>query len=379
MSVHKHGDGWVTRWREGSRNRSRKFDRKADALHFDSEVRRQRQLGSSVPSRTGGITLEDFIAEWIHAKKPRLAPVTVSLYARQLDVHVIPLIGHVPVNHLRAATLEEWQRERVEKGVGNEALSKTISLLRQILDRAVHAELLQSNPAAHLERPVSQRRVPRPADPEQIEGLRNWFLTRERPADAALISVLGYAGLRPGEAMGIALDRGEAVGTRREAGLRWKDLDKTTITVYAPKTDKLRVIRPPRQVFHDLATWKLASPSPFDRIWPRRKRLAKGGTVWTDALWTKSDWNNWRKRYFAKAVEAVGLGDFRPYDLRHSRASMLAAEGKPITEAAYEMGHSPTMFLSTYAHMIEQARDRENVSAEQWIAEARSKRREATG
>jgi integrase len=363
VSVHKSGNGWTVRWREGSRNRSRKIDRKADALHFDSEVRRKRQLGGFIPPRTGGITLEDFTVQWLSDKKPNLAPATLSLYGYLIDTHIQPQIGHVPVNEIHVNTLEDWQRERQAKGVGPEALSKAIALLRQILRRAVKAKLLAENPAADLEPPVSKTRIPTPADPEQIEGIRDWFLARKRPADATLVSVLGYAGLRPGEAL----------------GLRWADVEKISISIARSismgqeketKTGALRVIRPPRQVFQDLATWKLASPAPFGLVWPRRK---------DGEPWTKSDWNNWRKRYFAKAVEAVGLGDFRPYDLRHSRASMLAAEGKPITEAAYEMGHSPAVFLSTYAHVIEQARDRENVSAEQWIAEARSKRREATG
>jgi len=366
MSVHKDGDGWRVRWREGSRNRSRKFDRKADALLFDAEVRRERQLGAFIPQRTGGITLEDFIVQWLSDKKPNLAPATLELYGRMIDTHIQPHIGHIPVNELRLNTLEDWQRERQAKGVGPEALSKAIALLRQILRRAVRAKLLPENLAADLEPPISKSRIPTPADPEQIEALRDWFLGKERPADATLVSVLGYAGLRPGEAL----------------GLRWADVEKTSISITCSismgqekktKTGALRVVRPPRQVFLDLATWKLASPAPFGLIWPRRK---------DGEPWNRSDWRNWRQRYFAKAVEAVGLGDFRPYDLRHSRASMLAAEGTSILQiqvAAREMGHSTQMFLSTYAHILEQARDRENVSAEQWIAEARSKRREATG
>ena len=40
MSAHRKNQKWVVRYREGGRNRSRSFDRKADAERFDAEVKR---------------------------------------------------------------------------------------------------------------------------------------------------------------------------------------------------------------------------------------------------------------------------------------------------------------------------------------------------
>jgi len=41
MSVHRKGDRWAVRYREAGSNRSRSFDRKADAQRFDAARRRQ--------------------------------------------------------------------------------------------------------------------------------------------------------------------------------------------------------------------------------------------------------------------------------------------------------------------------------------------------
>ncbi len=49
------------RYREGARNRSRGFDRKADAEHFDAEVKRRRQLGALASLEGGRETLDDFV------------------------------------------------------------------------------------------------------------------------------------------------------------------------------------------------------------------------------------------------------------------------------------------------------------------------------
>lgn len=359
MSVHQSGKKWDVRWREGTKNRSRRFDRKADAVRFDAEVRRASQLGSIIPARTGGETLEEFIDGWLAIKEHELAPATLKSYTLLLDIHVAPDLGHIPVSQLRPAILEEWFQRRLSDGVGKVSLGRTLVALRQVLDRAVRLELLPFNPTSGLEAPKQGKRIPVPATPEQIEALRDDLLSNERMWEATLVSVLAYAGLRPGEAL----------------ALRWSDIGKEAITVSraasfgqekGTKTGGVRVVRPPRQVIADLKEWKLASPLPFELVFPRRD----------GEIWNTYDWRNWRRRVCKPAALRAGFPEnFRPYDLRHARASMLAAEGRPITEAAYEMGHSPQMFLSTYAHLIEQARGRV-VRAEDWIAEARSRGQE---
>lgn len=46
------------------------------------------------------------------------------------------------------------------------------------------------------------------------------------------------------------------------------------------------------------------------------------------------------------------LGIARPYDLRHSYASLRFAERANPAEIAEEMGHSLEVLFSTYAHVI---------------------------
>ncbi|MBV8218590.1 MAG: hypothetical protein JO325_09000 [Solirubrobacterales bacterium] len=55
----------------------------------------------------------------------------------------------------------------------------------------------------------------------------------------------------------------------------------------------------------------------------------------------------------------------RPYDLRHSFASLLLAAGKQ------PLGHTLAVFLSTYAHLIDEFEDRERIDADAEIATAR--------
>jgi hypothetical protein len=54
-----------------------------------------------------------------------------------------------------------------------------------------------------------------------------------------------------------------------------------------------------------------------------------------------------------RALEKAGLPRFRVYDLRHTFASLLLAQGAPITYVAALLSHSrPTTTLQWYAHWL---------------------------
>lgn len=63
---------------------------------------------------------------------------------------------------------------------------------------------------------------------------------------------------------------------------------------------------------------------------------------------------DWRKRVFKAAALKAELERFRPYDLRHAFVSLLLAERRSVLEVPKQAGHSPTMALTTYGHVIEE-------------------------
>jgi integrase len=101
-------------------------------------------------------------------------------------------------------------------GVGDPAVRKALTVLQSILQRAVELRRIDRNPVRDVRKPSQARtRVVRPLSPSTVERMRAYLLERDRPLDATLISVLAYAGLRPGEAV----------------GLRWHDLGERTLLV----------------------------------------------------------------------------------------------------------------------------------------------------
>jgi hypothetical protein len=55
-----------------------------------------------------------------------------------------------------------------------------------------------------------------------------------------------------------------------------------------------------------------------------------------------------------------------------SFVSLLIAEGRSVVEVAKQAGHSPTMTLTTYDHVIEELDTTQRRSPEDLIREARS-------
>jgi integrase len=167
--------------------------------------------------------------------------------------------------------------------------------------------------------------------------------------DATMISVLAYAGPRPGE----------------QLALRWSHVQRRLLRFYAPKTTRERTVRILAPLAEDLAEYCAACGNPDDSslVFPRID-----GTEWVE-----TDWRNWRADVFYAARDAVGLpAELVPYDLRHSFVSLLLAEGQSVLEVARQAGHSPQTCLRTYAHLFDEYDPTERVSAEGMIRAARS-------
>ena len=68
-------------------------------------------------------------------------------------------------------------------------------------------------------------------------------------------------------------------------------------------------------------------------------------------LWTANGFEKRRQRRFGRLLRAGGLDAGRPYDLRHSFASLLLHEGRDVIYVARQLGHGAELTLRTYGHI----------------------------
>ena len=137
-------------------------------------------------------------------------------------------------------------------------------------------------------------------------------------------------------------------------------MNQRTLLVGAPKTGRRRSVRLLDHLAEDLAAWREASP-PSATVFPAEH----GGE------WTAEGFNKWRDRVFLPAVRAVGLDHARPYDLRHSFASLLLHEGRSVIYVARQLGHGADLTLSAYGHTIDELDHAPRLGADAAIGAAR--------
>src|SRR5215211_6463268 len=362
MSVHRSSrERWEVRWRQGPKNRSRTFDRKADAERFNVDVRRISQSGGIVPQRVGGLTLGEFSEQWLERRRNDLAKKTLREYAATFDRHIDPFLGHIPLTELRPLMLDDWQHERLRAGSGTEAIAKASKLLSQILNRAEALELIVRNPARTLQRPKHTPRPVRPATAMQVEQIRESLMKFDRGGEAAFVSFLAYVGPRPMEAL--ALNWSDIRGNRAIINKALSDGE-----LKSTKTLKHRTVTIPEPVVQDLREWRLASGRMDGLVWRRFDGRA----------WRQHDYDHWRARRFRPAATHAGLADFVPYDLRHTAASLLIAASRPVTEVAAQLGHSAAESTRTYQHLIDEYRGQPIRSIDGLIRDARAAKKRAS-
>ena len=256
MSVHRKGSGWVVRYRDAAqRNRSRSFARKTDADRYDAEITRRRQLGVLSTLDAGSETLDEFVTRtWAPTHAVTVAPRTRKLYASLYDHHLAPTLGDIALRDLRPELIARWQADRLQAGGGPVAVGQALTLLGNILQRALEAERITTNPVRLVRRARAPRRKEiQPLAPAVVERMRAASTQR----DATLLSVLAYAGLRPSEAL----------------ALRWGDVRERTLLVQRAlslgadedtKTTQHRTVRLLAPLKSDLDEWRLASGRPAD-------------------------------------------------------------------------------------------------------------------
>jgi len=363
VSIHRRRrsrgpDVWQVTWRDlDGRQRAETFATRREAERRDRDIRELQWQGKVGEADAGSEPLRDAVESWwVDHVEPNLARNTIASYAQVLDSHLLPRLGDIPLRDITPGLVVDLQRKLRAAGVGGAMTHRVLMVLSGIMRHAVLRGRIALNPVQPVR--VAQpkrRRAIRPLAPASVETIRRAFLAHDDEMSATLVSVMAYAGLRPGEA----------------TALTWEHVGQHTLLVEqstddgdekGTKTGAIRTVRMLAPVHDDLDAWRSHSAPESDEalVFPRPD--GRG--------WSEHDYRNWRNRRFVPAATAVGTK--RPYDLRHSFASLMIQAGYSPVELAAEMGHAPTLTLNTYAHLFSEFARGERIDPEAEIASARA-------
>jgi integrase len=171
------------------------------------------------------------------------------------------------------------------------------------------------------------------------------------------VLVLAYSGLRPQEALALIW------GDVRDRTLLIDKASDGDGGVEPTKTGQSHTVRLLGPLAADLLRWRLVSARPDDDslVFPS----PSGGGLERRPLADVAP------RRVAACVQGLGLDGVRPYDLRYGFVSLLIQEGRHVVDVARQAGHSPTMTLDVYGHVLDEFDPADRVPAKEQIRRAR--------
>lgn len=334
MAVHKvtHGQGVsyeMTIKIDGKVVR-RRFPTSKLAHDAYARLRQSANDGSYIPAERSRISFNAYADEWIAGKLVR--PSTLRSYRGNLDKHLRPVFGPLPLERVTRAQVQAFVRRLADSELAPATVRGIVNLLRTILRAAVDDGRLARSPALRISLPEVPPKQLAVFRPEQVTALVQAVYPQHR---AMLLLALG-TGLRQAELLGVtraALDLDAAV-LRVERQLLTRDRAGGPELTPLLKTKASRRILPlPRFVIDALRSHLKSSE--LDEV-----NNPDG------LLFVTGRGNPWRRgtvntKFWKPLLSRAGLPHgFGMHALRHTYASSLIAEGQHPKVIQERLGHA---------------------------------------
>ena len=267
-------------------------------------------------------------------------------YAKLSKRYITPELRQTRLSELTPKAIQRLVNSLTTRGLSPRTVRMAHGMLRTALNKALHLRMIAYNPATFgVTLPKMRKQEMRAMNPSQATA----FLDKAK-ADPwyALFGVLLMGGLRPSEALALKRD----------------DLDGSTLRVQralvkaegggrkdAPtKTGNGRAVPLPAFVVTAIREHLKIQAAVRLRRGPRYKDQ---GYIFATKSGSPLEMQNLINRHYKPILAAAKLPHFRLYDLRHSCATLLFADGVPPKVVQERLGHSSIMLtLGTYTHVL---------------------------
>ncbi len=342
---------------KGRRSESGTFPTKAEAkawaASIESAIREGRYFPHAAAKRTAFDALAEDYAETVLPEFGEAERATrvqrLEWWSRQFAGLTLAEITADRISKARdALAAEKYTRgkPRVNKRTGavkppkefarsGATVNRYIATLSHALSFAVkERRLLDRNPASDIARKKEPRGRTRFLSDAEREALLVACGQSQWPALRALVLLAITTGARRGELIHI----------------RWGDVDLKAgrALVRDTKNGEQRTLPLAGKALEALRDLELNNSARSRYVFP-------APTVELDSKTGEPELDGpyeWFDGHWQDALDVAGIEDFRFHDLRHTTASMLAAQGASLLEIADVLGHKTLAMVKRYSHLV---------------------------
>jgi len=352
------GAWWIFVHDRGQRT-SRKVGAKKAALEVAEKIAAKLALGEApIQEKLLAPKLEEYFqSRFKPYMKLTLKRSTCVTFESNFRVHILPQFGRLHLDQIDRQKMEGFIAKLVKKDMSKDSIRLIVAALSSLYTHALDNKLVTENPArgvSKLYRQVPKRhKKPEPLTVEESLAFLSAALTHD-PEHYPIFLLALHCGLRSSEIGG--LQWGDISWHSRSISVR-RAIVRGRVTTLKTESSERTV---------DCSDALLRVLADLRRR--RQKQALKSGTqlcpwVFTCRKGQPVGMNNVKARHFKRVLRKAGLRDLRFHDLRHSYASLLLAQGEPITYVANQLGHkNPGITLKIYSHWIPKESQREAVN-----------------
>lgn len=248
-------------------------------------------------------------------------------------------LGQRPLRALRTSHLLTAIATRPE--LSGKTVNNYVSVLREALQLAVTDKLIADNPAAAIKSAKYQKPPVDPFGKDEAESIICESDSRLPVQVFNLIETWIWSGLRTSEIFGL---RWPQVHLQH----RQMTISEALVHGHLKDSTKTNIAR----------TVHLNSRSLAALQRQRAHTLLSNGLVFVHPA-TGNPWSeqNFRRRYWEPLLSRLGIRYRRPYNMRHTYATLMLMAGMTPGFCAKQLGHSLQMFFTTYAKWIDGAQN----------------------
>jgi len=307
-----------------------------------------KQAERGVDVKANRQTLSHYLDWWLaDIVTPKLSPKTIKAYRDVVRLHLKPELGSIEIGKLTAQAVTSMMRKKERAGLSPRSIAMIREVLRGALNVAVKMQMVERNAAALAESPRQVKTERRMLTPEDARRL---LTAVEKDRLAALYRLALTLGMRQAEILGLRWQDVDLEGSRLRVRQTLQRVGKETV-IKEPKTARSRrtlVLTPSLvtalQAHKDQQAFEKSRAS---------TRWQETGLVFTSSTGRPVNARNLTRAYKRHLAAAKLPEEFRFYDMRHAAASLLLADGLPITAVSAMLGQALTSTtLNVYAHVL---------------------------